>query len=191
MMLVSPVNRMAHPSIFNSSLVQSVGFHPTLAGGFRLGATPAEWYSRAKAAIATFDNLLTRASMIAARSSRELIIGWVGTAANADTPAYRYATVKSDLQTDVEAYTPPAINAYQVERRTNRIEKLDEINEKFEAQVASAENLYGKLPEPVIVNRETIVNLPAESTGSNWTLPIAIGGGAIAVAIVVTLLAKG
>lgn len=188
MMLVSPVNRMAHPSIFNSSLVQSVGFHPTLAGGFRLGETPAEWYSRAKAAIATFDNLLTRASMIAARSEREKIIGWVGTAANADTPAYRYATVKSDLQTDVEAYTPPAINAYQVERRTNRIEKLDEINEKFEAQVASAENLYGKLPEPVI--RETIVNLPAESTGSNWTLPIAIGGGAIAVAIVVTLLAN-
>ena len=190
MLSISPFNRMAHPSLFSSSVVQSTGFHPTLAGGSWLGQTPEEWYRRAKAALAKFDNLLSRTSMIAAKVEREKILKWVDTAANTDSPAYRYATVRSDLQTDVEAYTPPAINAYQVERRTNRIEKLENINSEFEEMVTNAENIYGKLPEPTVVNRETIIQLPAETQGSNWTLPLLIGGGAIAVALVITLLAK-
>lgn len=190
MLSISPFNKMAHPSLFSSSVVQSTGFHPTLAGGSWLGQTPDEWYRRAKAALAKFDNLLTRTSMIAAKVEREKILKWVDTAATTDSPAYRYATVKSDLQNDVEAYTPPAVNAYQIERRTNRIEKLESMNTDFEEMVTNAENVYGKLPEPTIVNKETIIKLPAEVTGSNWTLPLLIGGGAIAVALVITLLAK-
>jgi hypothetical protein len=188
-MSISPFNRTAHPSLFNASVVQSTGFHPTLAGGSWLGQTPDEWYRRAKTAIAKFDNLLTRTSMIAAKVEREKILKWVDTAATTDSPAYRYATVKSDLAS-AESFTPVSVQDYGVERRTNRIEKLESINTDFEEMVTTAENTYGKLPEPTIVNRETIVQLPAETTGSNWTLPLLIGGGAIAVALVITLLAK-
>lgn len=192
MLSISPMNRMAHPSLFSSSVVQGRGFHPSLAGGFWLGQAPEEWYRRAKTSIARFDDLLTRTSMIAAKVEREKILSWVGTAADDSSPAYRYATVKSDLQQDVEAFTPPAINAYQLERRTNRIVKLEEINTEFEEKVKTAETIYGKLPAPTVVERERIVQLPAAtaSTGTNWTLVGLVAAGAVGVAIVVTLLAK-
>jgi len=181
------------PSLFGSSVAQNLGFHAAPAARIRLGQTPQDWYRRAKEALAKFDKLLDRTARIANKTEREAILAWVGISAVEDTPAYRYANVKSDLMTDVEAYTPPNVDAYKVERRTNRIEKLEAFNREFEAKVSNAETVYGKLPEPTVIERERIVQPRAEApaAGTDWTLPLAVGGGAIAVAIVVTLLAKG
>lgn len=180
----------ARPSFFGTSIQQKMGFHPSLAGGYYLGQTPQDWYNRAKQSLMKFDDLLTRVAKVANQTSRNEILAWIGTASIQDSPAYRYATVKSDLQQDVESFTPPAVNAYQVTRRTNRIEKLEEMNRELEAKVGNAENVYGKLQDPVIIERERILT-PGTSTGSNWTMPLLVGGGAVAVAVVVTLLAGG
>jgi len=192
-MLVPISGTTARPSLFGSSIRQSVGFHPTLAGGYWIGQTPQDWYRRAKESLAKFDALLTRTAKIANKTERDNILTWVGTAAVEDSPAYRYATVKRDLEGDVEAYTPPNVNAYQVERRQNRIKKLEDYNKEFEAKVSNAETVYGKLPEPTVIERERIVTPPGVPGGptTDWTLPLLVGGGAVAVAVAVTLLAGG
>lgn len=202
------------PSLFGGSIQQGQGFHPTLSrgywmgqsaaaapqplrqslqGNYWMGQTPSEWYNRAKKALAEFDQLLTRVAQIANKTEREEILVWIGTASDTGSPAYRYATVRSDLQSDVEAFTPPNVNAYQLSRRTNRIEKLEDFNQEFAAKVTNAENVYGRLPQPVVIERERIIKsggpLPPEPTGTDWTLPLLVGGGAVVVAVAVTLLA--
>lgn len=174
----------ARPSLFAE--VGPYAFRGSL-GSASLGQTPQEWYRRAKDALAKFDGLLNRLARVANQTERENILRWVGTSAQEDTPAERYASVKSDLQTDVEAYTPPNVNAYQVVRRTRRIEKLEDFNREFEAKVSNAETVYGKLPEPVVIEREKLVQAPGAG-GMNWTLPLVVGGGAVVVALALTLL---
>lgn len=176
------------PSLFNASVEQTRTFHPSLAGGSWLGQSSAEWYARAKASLARFDEILTRTARIANQTERNRILGWVGKASTQDTPAYRYATVKNDLQESVEAHTPPAIDAYKVTRLQHRIEKLENYNNEFGTMVSNAENVYGKLAEPVVIERERIVSTTGGETKTNWTLPLVIGGGAVAVAILVSAL---
>lgn len=182
----------ARPSLFGSSVAQVPGFHPTLAGGYWMGQTPQEWYGRAKAAVAKFDELLTRTSRVASKTERDAILAWVGTAAQDGTPAYRYATVKSDL-TDVERFTPPAVQDYQLERRQSRVTKLEDFNKEFETKVSTAEAAHGRLPEPTVIERERIVSPAAApaAAGTDWTMPLIVGGGAVAVALLVSLLAGG
>jgi thiamine pyrophosphate-dependent acetolactate synthase large subunit-like protein len=182
------------PSLFNVSVAQTRTFHPTLAGGQQqgawLGQTPSDWYQRAKTALPRFDELLARTAKIANQTERNRVLDWVGKASTQDSPAYRYASVKSDLQQDVEAYTPPNVNAYQVERRQNRVEKLENYNKEFAAMVSNAETVYGRLPEPVVIEREKIVSQQVGGGTPGWVLPVAVGAGALAVAGIITLLAK-
>lgn len=173
------------PSLFGSTVQQTKGFHPTLSGGYWMGQTPAEWYRRAKDSLAKFDQLVARMNLIANQTERKNIQQWIGSASDPNSPAYRYQSVKSDLQTDVESFTPPAINAYQVERRTNRIGDLEDINNTFEAKVSNAETVYGKLPAPTVITQAGGVIGKTPS----WVLPVVVGAGALAVAGVVTLLA--
>jgi hypothetical protein len=186
-MLVPISGNGFRPSLFESSVVQGTGFHPTLSGGYWLGLTGQEWYLRAKTAVAKFDNLLTRTAKIASKTERDNIMAWVGTAATDTTPAYRYAAVKSDLG-DVETSTPPGVSNYETERRQNRITKLEDFNKEFETKVVNAETVHGRLTEPAVIQRESILTPGAAPTGTNWTLPILVGAGALGIALVVTLI---
>lgn len=160
-------------------------FKPGLSGTIRLGQTPEEWYRRAKAALSKFEDLKMRVAKIANKQERERLGTWLGSASVEDTPAYRYASVASDLA-DVERFTPPAYQDYQVERRRTRITKLEDMNRELSTMVSTAEQSYGKLPEPVIV--QTMVRT---EPGIDWKLPALIGGGALATALIVSLLSRG
>lgn len=178
------------PSLFNTTVAQTRTFHPTLAGGDSLGQSPSEWYRRAKASMARYDELIGRTASIANQTERNKILAWVGNPGSDGTPAYRYTSVANDIQADVESFTPPNVNAYQVERRQDRVKKLETYNNEFASMVSTAENVYGKLPEPIVINRDRTITQQAAG-GTNWTLPLIVGGGAIAVAALVTFLAKG
>ena len=180
------------PSLFGGTVEQARSFHPTMSQGSWMGQTaPADWYRRAKEGISKFDAYLTRTASIANQTERAKIVQWVGIASTAGSPAERYYSVQSDLQGDVEAYTPPAINAYQVPRRQNRIKKLESFNSEFESMVVNAENVYGKLSQPVVIERDRILTVPGAEAGTNWTLPLLVGGGAVAVAILVNAFMGG
>lgn len=177
----------AGPTFFGFAADQNRSFQTAMRGNarFKLGATPEQWYQRAKVAVANFDTLFERLKRIAGPVERNRILAWVGTASTDGTPAERYASVKSDLAQDVEAFTPPNVNAYQIDRRTNRIEKLEAFNSQFSELLSTAERNFGTLPDPVVIDRTVLQ--PAKT---NWTLPLLVGGGAVAVAIAVSLLSK-
>lgn len=85
----------------------------------------------------------------------------------------------------MESFTPPAVNAYQVERRTNRIQKLEEYNRDLEAMIVNAEAVYGVLPPSQVITEQRTVTT-TQTPG--WVLPVAIGAGAIGIAALVTIL---
>lgn len=183
------------PSIFGASVSQSGTFHPQYGtvvqapramGYARLGdldhpENAREWYERAKAGIARFDLLLKRTAGIANKTERERIMSWVGRATDEDSPMYRYTRVKGDIVGDVERFTPPNYGAYDVERRQNRVDKLWDYNGEFKNMVENAEQVYGILPGAQIITKERIVEVPGK--GPDLTIPLAIGGVAVATAL--------
>lgn len=140
-----------------------------------------EWYERARAAVAKYEFLLEKLDTIGNQAAIEEIKLWLGSQNTPGTPAYRYVTVVSDMKHDVERFTPPNYSAYQVERRRNRIEKLEDFNSEFEARVEQALTTYGER-RTVTVTRTDDGRQPQQ----DLTLPLALGGGAIALAIVLT-----
>lgn len=159
----------------------------TPAGGARMGQKPFEWYQRAKAAVAKYDNLFARAQRVANKTASQEILASLGDRTVPGTAAYRYATVVSDVATDVEAYRPPNYNAYQLKRRQDRIVELEGFNRDFESMVVNAEQSYGILPAPEVIERERVVTrevqVPgAPAPGPDYTTPILVAGGAVALA---------
>lgn len=177
----------AGPTFFGSAVDQNRSFQTSMKGNARysLGVTSAEWYQRAKASVAQFDSLFTRLSKIAGPVERERILRWLGSAGVQDTPAYRYASVQSDLADNVERFTPVNVSAYEESRRTDRIVNLEGFNTQFAGLLSEAEKNYGILPAPVTIERNIL-----QPSKTNWTLPLIVGGGAVAVAIAVSLLSK-
>lgn len=179
---------MGRPSLFGYSVEQSRGFHPTLSSSYSLGQTPSEWYRRAKESVAKFDALVNRMNRIANKTERQYIQEWVGSPSTQDSPAYRRNSVQSDITGDVERYTPPNVDAYQVSRRTSRIGKLEDVNQDFESSVANAEAVYGILPPDQVITQDRLVT-QTETPG--WVLPVAVGAGALGIAALVTILSGG
>lgn len=188
-MLVPISGNGFRPSLFGSSIVQGNGFHPTLSGGYWLGqaVTPKGWYSRAKAAVAKFEQLLSRTSRIASATERDNILAWVGPTGSVDTPRERYGTVVENIGY-VESFTPIDYEKYGISRLQNRVTKLESYNTEFESKVVNAETAHGRLTEPAVIERPRIVTPGVAPTGTNWTLPILVGGGALAIALAVTLI---
>ena len=122
-------------------------FRPAMAvlGGspqhFSLGQTGRQWYEKAKAAIAEYDKLVQRTRQVANKTERENILAWLGSPTVVTSPAYRHASVMSDVRENVEAFTPLNYGAYNVERRQNRVTKLEDINDDFRDLVSTAEQI--------------------------------------------------
>lgn len=177
------------PSFFGGTADKARSFHPTLGRNTWMGdaPTPADWYLRATKAIAAFDDLLSRTAKISEQATREGILNWVGRANISETPAYKYAALKADLDLNVNNFTPPNTNAFLVAGRQKLVEILEAANQIFEGQVLSAENAFGSLAQPVVIDRDKILS---RSDASKWILPVIVGVAAVGVAAVVTILGK-
>lgn len=176
------------PSLFGGNVDKTRSFHPTLGRHAWLGeTTPADWYLRSVQALKKFDDLLARTGRIAYQTAREEILGWVGRAAVSDTPAWNYAVLRRDMDLNVENFTPPNVNAFQVAGRQKLVENLETVNKTFESRVQNGEEAFGTLAQPVVIDREKIVGM---SNSSKWVLPIIVGVAAIGVAAVISLVGK-
>lgn len=186
---ITPISgSVGRPSLFGFSVEQSRSFHPTLAGNYWIGQTPTDWYRRAKEALAKYDVLIGKMNVIANEAERKAIQGWVGTGSQEGTIAFRQKNVVSDLKEQVEAFTPPNVSAYQVARRTEEIEKLENLLQTFEAKVQNAMVVYGTLPPDKAITQEQLI---AQSQTPGWVVPLAIGAGALGIAALVTVLSGG
>lgn len=143
-----------------------------------LGQTAQEWYTRAKAAVAAYeelrDNVLPRIANLQARAD---IAAWLGTVYQDESPEYRWASVVGNITYRV---AEEGVGAYNVEHRQNRVVKLENVVEEFRTKVGAA----GALLPPVEPPPEPGAPQPPVTFADIGT-PIAYGLGAIAFAVLI------
>ena len=152
-----------------------------------LGQQAQDFYNNAIQEIQKFDSIQARAAKIANKSARDTIIDTYGLndPTNKDKAMYMRGALASDVA-NAQKFTPIA---YEEGFPTHgpargRVTKLHNFNRDFEADVKSAEDQYGILPEPVVIER--VVTTP----GATDVLPYVLVGGAALAALFITGVIK-
>jgi hypothetical protein len=165
----------------------ALGYQPR----YQLGVTAQEAYVNGKAEIAEFDNLVARTARIANKTVRDQIVKDYGLnePENKEKALYmRNATANCVAEAD--KYTPVAYEQGFPNHGPciGRVTKLRNWSSDFRAEIRDAETTYGILPEPVVITQY----LPGQAapSGTNWTLPVVIGGGAIVIAALLGAFGK-
>lgn len=170
--------RGPRPALFGGAATDFFGLGASLpaAPQYAMGQAGAQdYYIRAKAAIRDFDGLVNRTKRVANKQSRDNIIATYGLADPADKDKALY--MRNALAYDVaqaEKYTPVAYEEgfSSVGPARGRVAKLESWNASFLRDVTDAENTYGILPEPVVIERTVTVPGPAQSI-----VPYVVVGG--------------
>lgn len=141
-------------------------------------------YEDAKAAVAKFDNLAIRASKIAYKPTRDQLVSDYGLLEplNKDKALYMRGTLDEYVK-QVEATTPPNYYVFiqDTTRPRNRLSWLQNNNVGMETAVTDAEKMYGSEKDPQVIIKE----VPgAAAAGTDLTVPILIGAGAVAMALI-------
>lgn len=154
-----------------------------LGNVYSLGQTPEEqeWYARAKSAVAHWEMLNARVYLIADLGARQSIISWIGSLNIPDSPAERYQTVVNNILV-AEKTVPATITNYGGRQWQNRVGHLEDFNDDLDARIVNAEKTYGTRPPP------TPGLPPVSGAKTDYTLPLVIGGAAIGVVVLVSLL---
>lgn len=164
---------------------QSPGFttvRRTALGGRGLAQSAGQAvYNKAKEQVARFDAIALREASIANQTVRDQITLDFGLTAptNKDKALYMRNAVASDIGV-AESSTP--INYYFFEApgpQRRRPDALAAFNDDFETAVKNAEVTYGILPAP-------ITNTITSTIQSPLTLPILIGAGVVAAALLLS-----
>lgn len=175
------------PSMFSMNAVET--FSAGRMGGFTLGQTGQQIYARAKTALAKFDALVVRTQKIANKMAREQVIKDYGLqeSTNKDKALYMRNAVAGNVA-EVDSYTPPNYLIYETRKGPDagRVDKLEAFDRDFSSAVTDAENTYGILPEPVIIERLVMTaGAPAESSGTpNWVIPVAVVAAGLGLAAI-------
>lgn len=184
------------PSMFSGGVTEGFRGAPYAMGvpEYALGQTPEEWYARAKSAVSDFDSYAARTAKIANKAERERVAKDFGLTnpSDSDKAEYRRNDVQETVR-QVESYSPPNYLIYSVgQRARNKVQALENWNKDFRRAVTEAENTYGILPEPQVIERIVEVpGAPGAAPAVNWTLPVVIGGGAIIVAALLGVFGGG
>lgn len=167
------------------NLVPTHGFRPSLSGVY-LGATGREWYDRARASVAKFEQLLAMAKDIPVKSERDAILSWVGPVGSVDTPMERYLTVVENIHY-VESFDPIDYSKYDVARLQHRIEKLEAFDTELEKKIAASRLLTGTPTgpggTPIVPGG---VKPPGAAGGMDLTIPLIAAGAAVVLAVVLS-----
>lgn len=143
-----------------------------------LGQTPEEWYRRAGAALARYDFLKNQIATIDNQSARESIRRWLGTSEIPGTAEYRYVRVKDDYVGDVGRIGIQA--TYSEDRRTGRIEELEDYNVQLNDKIRSAQSTHGTRPSPTGDQGD---KGDRGAPAPDYTVPILIGAGAVVLVL--------
>lgn len=145
-----------------------------------LGQNEQQWFARAKAAVAEYDELWARTQQIANKTYREQIAAKYHPSANNQEGAlYRRNSVAYNIA-QAESYTPVNYLVYNDGQQQNRVSKLEEFNRGFRKDVEFGEKEYGILPEPAVIERTTTIVSPQTPA---WVIPAAVGAGLLVVGI--------
>lgn len=188
MVMIGGSGASIRPSLFSTSVVDNFGL-----AGASLGQNAQAYYVNAKSDIAKFDSLVNRVARIANQTLRDQLVSDYGLndPSNNNKALYMRNALASDVG-NAEKFTPIAYEEGFPVRGPSRgrVSKLESFNNDLESAVKDAEITYGILPEPQIITK--IVTVPGASTGgTNWTIPIVVAGGGIAVAALLGVFSGG
>jgi len=151
--------------------------HPAMAGA-RLGArTPREWYERAVRKVAEYDGLVARAQRVANESVRRDLLARYHADPNDRNGAWYARDAVASNVAEAQVYTPINYLVFRDSPQQGRVDRLDGFVEDMAGDVADAEAAWGIIPEPTVI-RDVIQ--------SPLTVPILVGAGIVAVALLVT-----
>ncbi len=171
----------ARPSLFGTSVHRTSSFHPTLARSASLGqVSPGDWYNRATSAMSQYQQLYGRLAYISNDAERARILSFLGDPAKSDSPAYRYLAVNADATAAARTGT---LDPYSNPNVTDRVAALEDSVKQFDSMVTSAETAFGKLAQPVSLQNPT-APAAAATAPTNYTTPILMGAGIIALGLV-------
>jgi len=143
-------------------------------------------YEEAKAEIATFDQLAYKASRISYKPERDAIVSDFGLLEpNNNDKALNQRNDLQEYVAEVEK-VPGAPNYYvfiqDTTRPRNRLDRVKSANVALARDVSEAERTYGLLEEPQVIIKE--IQVPgAAAGGTDLTVPILIGAGAVTLAL--------
>lgn len=190
MQLANIAGNRTRLSMFQNSAVDL--FQASRMAGHRMGQTGQAIYARAKAALSKFDMLVERTKRIANKAARAEIIDTYGLqdAGNKNKALYYRNAVHGDV-VRVEDNVPPNYWVYETRKgpAVGYVDTLESWNRSFAADVQEAEDVGGILPEPIVIER--LVQVPGEAPQTpDWVLPLAVVGGVIAIASLVSYFNK-
>lgn len=170
-------------------------FHSSMSGAL-LGQGEDE-YNRAITQVQRYDALVARAQAIIDTAARNTILAqFYGPTSNHDAAHYEREKLNgyiTDAQagtppTGMNPITPPDTRWFTFNRVVNSRERLESYNDDFDAAVVNAERTYGTTgqttPTPTPTGTTTTTVVPFD-----WKPVLYIGGGALALALLVSLVA--
>ena len=144
-------------------------------------------YEDAKAAIATFDQLAYQASRISYKPERDKIISDFGLLEpNNNDKALNQRNDLQEYVVEVEKSTPPNYYVFiqDTTRPRHRLERVQSANVELKQAVDEAVRTYGLLEEPQVIIKEIQVPGAAAPGGTDYTVPLLVGAGAVTLALI-------
>ncbi len=126
-----------------------------------------------------YQQLYARLGYIANDAERNRIVAFLGDPAKSGTPAYRFAAVNADATAAARGGT---LDPYTNPNVTDRVAALEDSVKQFDSMVSSAEASFGRLAQPVSLTQQPAA---APAAAADYTTPILIGAGVIALGLIV------
>jgi len=144
-------------------------------------------YEDAKKAIATFDQLAYDVTRISFKPVRDQIISEFGLLEpNNNDKALNQRNDLQEYVAEVEKSTPPNYYVFiqDTTRPRNRLDRVKSANVALARDVSEAERTYGLLEEPQVIIKEIQVPGAAAPGGTDYTVPLLVGAGAVTLALI-------
>lgn len=144
----------------------------------QLGQVDQQWFTRAKAGVAAYDDLWARTKQIGDNAYREQLAAKYHTQPeDAAGALYRRNSVAFNVS-EAESHTPVGYGLYAQSDQQDRVTKLEKWVSDFRKDVEYGERTYSILAAPVAIDQTTTLT-KTEMPG--WVIPAGIGLGVLII----------
>ncbi len=185
----APIGRNAN---MGGSMFQRSGFTPVMGSPLQktgLGEDEQKWFTRAKAAAATYDDLWRQAQLIANSTYRGQLASKYHTKPEDQSGTLFLRNSLMYKLSEAESFTPVNYQAFGQSAVQDKVTKLEDSNSDFKKDVDYGSQVYGLLSAPEATGQtsagQTSATQPATTTTPTevpgWLLPAGIGLGVLII----------
>lgn len=146
-----------------------------------LGQNEQQWFARAKAAVAQYDELWATTQQIAQKAYREQLASkYHTTPEDRDGALYRRNSVAYNIS-QAESHSPVRYAIFGESQQQNRVSKLETWNKDFKKDVDNGVFQYGLLEAAEPIEKVATVS---QAETPPWLLPAGLGLGAFVLGLI-------